>query len=242
MSDAPGDVTTRFDSRQLGAASRGPADPARRGRVLRRPRDRRARARRVRAVDDRPRDGHRHRHHRGRGDARRARRVHRARTSRWTRVQGFVMLPPVFSRPPLATERVRFVGDVVAAVVAETRAAGGRRGRVRDRRLRPAAGRRRRRGRARRRRAAAVRGARLQPRDRVRVRRGPRPARRTPRSSCRSASTTSASPRCRWSRTAIVVTHDGDGLALLRPDAGRARRAAGAIARGRRPRRRSRCA
>ena len=37
-------------------------------------------------------------------------------------VQGFVMLPPVFSRPPLATDRVRFVGDVVAAVVAETRA------------------------------------------------------------------------------------------------------------------------
>ena len=32
------------------------------------------------------------------------------------------MLPPVFSRPPLATDRVRFVGDVVAAVVAETRA------------------------------------------------------------------------------------------------------------------------
>ncbi len=37
-------------------------------------------------------------------------------------VQGFVMLPPIFSRPPLATDRVRFVGDVVAAVVAETRA------------------------------------------------------------------------------------------------------------------------
>jgi carbon-monoxide dehydrogenase large subunit len=37
-------------------------------------------------------------------------------------VHGFVMLPPVFSRPPLAGERVRFVGDIVAAVVAETRA------------------------------------------------------------------------------------------------------------------------
>lgn len=36
-------------------------------------------------------------------------------------VQGFVMLPPVFSRPPLADGVVRFVGDVVAAVVAETR-------------------------------------------------------------------------------------------------------------------------
>lgn len=38
-------------------------------------------------------------------------------------VQGFVMLPPVFSRPPLARERVRFVGEAVAAVVAESRAA-----------------------------------------------------------------------------------------------------------------------
>jgi carbon-monoxide dehydrogenase large subunit len=37
-------------------------------------------------------------------------------------IQGFVMLPPVFSRPPLATDRVRFVGDIVAAVLAETRA------------------------------------------------------------------------------------------------------------------------
>jgi carbon-monoxide dehydrogenase large subunit len=36
-------------------------------------------------------------------------------------VHGFVMLPPVFSRPVFAKERVRFVGDVVAAVVAETR-------------------------------------------------------------------------------------------------------------------------
>jgi carbon-monoxide dehydrogenase large subunit len=32
------------------------------------------------------------------------------------------MCPPVFNRPVIATERVRFVGDVVAAVVAETRA------------------------------------------------------------------------------------------------------------------------
>jgi carbon-monoxide dehydrogenase large subunit len=37
-------------------------------------------------------------------------------------VHGFAMLPPAFARPPLATSRVRFVGDVVAAVVAETRA------------------------------------------------------------------------------------------------------------------------
>ena len=37
-------------------------------------------------------------------------------------VQGFIMLPPAFNRPALAKGRVRFVGDIVAAVVAETRA------------------------------------------------------------------------------------------------------------------------
>jgi carbon-monoxide dehydrogenase large subunit len=34
--------------------------------------------------------------------------------------QGFPLLPPTFNRPVFATERVRFVGDIVAAVVAET--------------------------------------------------------------------------------------------------------------------------
>jgi len=37
-------------------------------------------------------------------------------------VQGFVMLPPAFNRPPLADGVVRFVGDIVAVVAAETRA------------------------------------------------------------------------------------------------------------------------
>jgi aerobic carbon-monoxide dehydrogenase large subunit len=37
-------------------------------------------------------------------------------------VQGFVMLDAVFNRPPLAKDTVRFVGDIVAAVVAESRA------------------------------------------------------------------------------------------------------------------------
>jgi carbon-monoxide dehydrogenase large subunit len=37
-------------------------------------------------------------------------------------VQGFIMLPPAFNRPPLADGVVRFVGDAVAVVVAETRA------------------------------------------------------------------------------------------------------------------------
>ncbi len=35
--------------------------------------------------------------------------------------QGFIMLPPTANRPPLAKGKVRFVGDVVAAVVAESR-------------------------------------------------------------------------------------------------------------------------
>ncbi len=34
----------------------------------------------------------------------------------------FVMLPPTMNRPPLAKGKVRFVGDIVAAVVAETKA------------------------------------------------------------------------------------------------------------------------
>jgi aerobic carbon-monoxide dehydrogenase large subunit len=37
-------------------------------------------------------------------------------------VLGFAMLPPAFGRPPLADGTVRFVGDIVAAVVAESRA------------------------------------------------------------------------------------------------------------------------
>ena len=35
---------------------------------------------------------------------------------------GFVMLPPTMNRPPLARDRVRFVGDIVAMVVAESKA------------------------------------------------------------------------------------------------------------------------
>ena len=38
--------------------------------------------------------------------------------------QGFAMLPETFNRPVFARDRVRFVGDIVAAVVAETNAQG----------------------------------------------------------------------------------------------------------------------
>src|SRR5215468_11056653 len=34
---------------------------------------------------------------------------------------GFAMLPPTANRPPLAREKVRFVGDIIAVVVANTR-------------------------------------------------------------------------------------------------------------------------
>jgi carbon-monoxide dehydrogenase large subunit len=37
--------------------------------------------------------------------------------------QGFPMFPPVFNRPVLATSKVRFVGDIIAVVVAESREA-----------------------------------------------------------------------------------------------------------------------
>src|SRR5215467_8407802 len=36
---------------------------------------------------------------------------------------GFPMVAPVFARPRLATDRIRFVGEAVAVVVAETREA-----------------------------------------------------------------------------------------------------------------------
>src|SRR5918995_5650729 len=37
-------------------------------------------------------------------------------------LQAFAMVPPAFARPPLASDRVRFVGDIMAVVAAETRA------------------------------------------------------------------------------------------------------------------------
>ena len=37
-------------------------------------------------------------------------------------MQGFAMLPPDYNRPIFASERVRFVGDVIAAVIAESQA------------------------------------------------------------------------------------------------------------------------
>ncbi len=49
------------------------------------------------------------------------------------------LLPAELPRSALAAETVRYVGEPIVAVVAETRAAGRRRRRARHRRLRPAA-------------------------------------------------------------------------------------------------------
>ena len=43
-------------------------------------------------------------------------------TSTCPTMHGFMMLPPTMNRPPLARDKVRFVGDIVAMVVAETKA------------------------------------------------------------------------------------------------------------------------
>ena len=134
-------------------------------------------------------------------------------------IQGFVMLPPVFA--PSA------VREGAGALRRRHRrrgrrrdpGPGGRRGRAGDRRLRAAPDGRGSGGRARRRRAAAVPGARLEPRDRVRVRRGADRLRRRRRRGRASASSTSASPRCRWRATASSrsATARADCSATSRP-------------------------
>ena len=48
--------------------------------------------------------------------------VHTAADLELEPVQGFAMVPAALARPPLARDVVRFVGDIVAVVVAETRA------------------------------------------------------------------------------------------------------------------------
>ena len=52
---------------------------------------------------------------------------------------GLMVINPELPRPPLATDRVRFVGEAVAVVVAETAGGRGRRRGAGRRRLRPAA-------------------------------------------------------------------------------------------------------
>ena len=116
--------------------------------------------------------------------------------------QSFPMLPETFNRPVFAADRVRFVGDIVAAVVAETGAASRRRRRGRRGRRRPAAGRGlsgRRPGSPTPRCSSLTAGATL-------LRRPPSVPTRTrstgPRSWPRWPWSASASPGCPWSPTA----------------------------------------
>ena len=132
----------------------------------------------------------------------RARRVHQRQPRRSRRSRASSCCPPAFSRPPLAVGTVRFVGDIVAAVVAETRAQAVDAAEMVIVDYDPLAGGGRSRGGPRGRIAAAVPRARLEPRDRVRLRRRPDGARRGRASWSRAGSSTSVSPRCRWSRTA----------------------------------------
>ena len=138
-----------------------------------------------------------HRHHRRACDARRRRGVHRRR-SRLPRPRRDDAAAPGRGPARRSRGKVRFVGDTVAVVVAETKAQAVDAAEAVDRRLRPAArGGRPWRPRSRRR-AAAVRGARHQHRDR-RPRRPTATTRsRAPTSSCAGASRTSASRSCRW--------------------------------------------
>ena len=103
------------------------------------------------------------------------------------------VVPETMARPYLAQGKVRFVGDIVAVVVADTRGAGTGRGRRRDPRHRAAARGDRPRGRARRRRARCCStSAGTQPGRRRAGRRGRGPLRRrrhvVPRPSATSAS------------------------------------------------------
>ena len=113
---------------------------------------------------------------------------------------GMVKVHDDFARPPLATDRVRFVGDAIVAVFAETPAQARDAADlvIVDYDPLPALVHPERR--ARRRRAAAVRGARLNIANSP-----PTPTTRTssptPTSSCAAATSTSASRWHRWSRT-----------------------------------------
>ena len=155
----------------------GSGDPARRDGVLRRSRDRRVAARRVRAVDDRARAHRVARQSTRRGRCRASSPCTSSGDLDLPDHHGFVMLPPTMNRPPLARGKVRFVGDIVAMVIAETKAQARRRRGSGDRRLRPAARGGRHRSRARAGRADRARGPRLERRQRN----GHRPGRGHPR-------------------------------------------------------------
>ena len=154
-------VRCRFARRGPGPPGRGPDAAPRRGHLHRQPRPPRRAAPRVRALADGARELTGIDTAEARDDAGRRRGVLGVR-SRLPRPHRDDAAAPGGRPPALARDRVRFVGDTVAVVVAETQGAGGRRRRGGDRRLRPAARGDRHGGGARARRAAAVRGDRFQ--------------------------------------------------------------------------------
>ena len=122
-----------------------------------------------------------------------------------------MMLPPTMNRPPLAKEKVRFVGDIVAMVVAESKAAAMDAAEtvIVDYDELPAVASIE---------AAIAEGAPCSCTKRrartSRTRWAPARSRAcstTPTSSSGSASSTSASRRCRWSRVASSWCRATDG-------------------------------
>ena len=96
--------------------------PARSGHVRRQPRERRRRARDLRPQPVRPRPDHRHRHLGRRGRRAGCWPSSPPTTSAASRSPGFADVNDQAGRAALAVDKVRYVGDPVALVVAETRA------------------------------------------------------------------------------------------------------------------------
>ena len=118
-----------IDPRQPGPPARGPAHPAREAQYFDDLTPHGTRARRVRALDDGARAHHRHRHERGRRRCPAWSRSTRSDTLELARVQGFVMLPPVFSRPAARRRRRALRRRHRRGGGRRDHGAGGRRGR-----------------------------------------------------------------------------------------------------------------
>ena len=99
-----------------------PGHPHRRHRVLRRPADRRACSTSRSCARRSPTPCSRRSTRATPSRCRASSPCTRPTTSTSPDHHGFMMLPPTMNRPPLARDRVRFVGDIVAVVVAETKA------------------------------------------------------------------------------------------------------------------------
>ena len=128
---------------------------------------------------------------------------------------GFAKIHDDFARPPLATDRVRFVGDAVAVVFAETPRAGRRRRRHGAGRHRPAAV-----GHRRRARRSPTAHPCCSPTTAATSRSSSRPTHRStstpsPTSSCAAATSTSASPSRRWRPHGFAANVGDDGRLVV---------------------------